>query len=366
MEVILYSPSIRDRWDAFVSGHKYAWVGHYSATFELEKEFGGDNISFLVVDDRHDVIGILPLFLFEKRVVKKTITLRSIRSGSSLRNGPLFLETLSEKQKREALDLLMQHLLAKARASKVDDINISYPVMHGDKMCLEHYGYLPLKKYGFVEGNTVAMVKDLRSDEQTLLASFRHNCRNAIKRCLAEGGEYVDVLDRAQWMDCYELNVQTFSAGGTSPYTMRVLEILWDNFVETGLAEVTAIRLKGKIICIQITAVRQNACYPWIGFNSKPAPIPGMDNLLDWKTMLHFKERGVEYFEIGSREFNDSKQIRISVYKESFQGRDTYCLEGKLILRPIKESMLRTVSLLRNRTFIASELASIVSEKVKE
>jgi len=347
MEIIPYSPSIRDKWDTFVSDHEYAWVGHYSATFELEKEFGGENISCLVVDDRQNVIGILPLFLFEKRLLRKTITLRTIRSGSTLRNGPLLLETLSDKQKREALDLLVQHLIVIARASKVDDIHISYPVMHGEITCLEYYGYLPLKKYGFVEQNVVTMVKDLRSDEQALMASFQHNCRKKIRRCVEEGGEFVDVLDRAQWMDCYELNVQTFSAGGTNPYSRKGLEILWDNFVETGLAEVTAIRLKGTIICVQITAVRKNACYPWILFNSKPAPIPGANNLLEWKNMLHFKERGVEYFEIGSREFADNKQIQISLFKESFQGRDTYCLDGKLILRPIKESMLRIVSLLR-------------------
>lgn len=347
MEVIPYSPSLRDKWDAFVSDHEYAWVGHYSVNFELEREFGGDNISCLVVDDRQNIVGIMPLFLFEKRILKKTITLRSIRSGTSLRNGPLFIESLSDKQKREALDLLVQHLLVIARASKVDDIHISYPVMHGDKTCLEHYGYLPLKKYGFVEENVVSMVKDLRSDDKTLLTSFKQNCQKKIRQCVEEGGEYVDALDRAQWMDCYDLNVQTFSAGNTAPYTRKALEILWDNFVETGLAEVTAIRFKGKIISVVITAVRKNSCYPWIAFNCKPAPIPGANNLLEWKNMLHFKERGVEYYEIGSREFDDNKQIHISMFKESFQGRDTYCLDGKLVLRPIKESLLRMVSLLR-------------------
>jgi hypothetical protein len=83
--------------------------------------------------------------------------------------------------------------------------------------------------------------------------------------------------------------------------------------------------------------------YAWIGFNSKPPPIAGAHNLLIWKTMLYHKQKGVEFFEIGSREFSHTKQVNISTHKESFQGRDTYCLDGSLILNPFKIFMLKTL-----------------------
>jgi len=346
MKVVPYSEPDCEKWDTFVSNHEYASVGHSSSIFELEREFGGENISCLVVDDRNTILGILPLFFYSKKI-KRIIPVRSIRSGSSLRNGPLFSENLSEKQKSEALDLLINYIIERGKKLLADEISLSYPVMCGENTCLEHYEYFPLKKYGFVEGNKVAMIKDLRRDEHLLFSGLRHNCRKNIRRCEEEGGEFIEVLDRNIWMGCYDLNVQTLSGSNTSPYTRKTMGILWDCFVKKELAEVTAIKLNGKIISVLITACMKKNCYPWIGFNSKPAPIPGNNNLLTWKTMLHFKSKGFCFFEIGSREFSDSKQINISAYKESFQGRNCYCLDGKLILRPLKDSMLNTLSLLQ-------------------
>lgn len=346
MRVVSYSESDRDAWDSFVFSHESASVGHHSSVFEFEKEFGGENISLLIVDGKNTIVGILPLFFYVNKI-KKIIPIRTIRSGSSLRNGPLLSDKLSEKQKGDALDLLMITTMDRGKTLLVDDISISYPVMCGDISSLEHFEYFPLKKYGFVEGNKVAMIKDLRCDEHLLLASLRHNCRKNIRRCEEEGGEFIVVRDRNLWMSSYDLNVQTLSGGNASPYTQKTMEMLWDCFVAKGVADITAIRLKGKIISILITTFMNNSCYPWIGFNSKPSPIPGSNNLLTWKTMLYFKSKGVHFFEIGSREFSDSKQINISAYKESFQGRNCYCLDGKLIFRPLKDSMLKTLSLLQ-------------------
>ncbi len=343
MEIISYTTSIRDKWDEFVCCHDYAWVGHHSAIFELEKEFGNENISLVVIDDKQKIIGIMPLF-FRIRKVKNIIPIqKSIVSGSSLRSGSLFADALSEKQQDKALDLLMSKIMELGHSLKVDDITIAYPIMHGDKTSLEHFGYFPLKRYGFKENNLVTMVKDLRFDEQTLFSSLRHNCRKNIRRCIEEGGEFINIVDRSQWMSCYDLNVQTFNTNFTKPYTLKTMEILWDSFVANGLAEITAIRLNNKIISVLVTAVMKKSYYAWIGFNSKPAPIPGANNLLTWKTMLYHKQKGVEFFEIGSREFSNTKQVNISAYKESFQGSDSYSLSGSLILSPLKMLMLKTL-----------------------
>ena len=341
MKVVKYSSSMCDQWDEFVCNHDYAWVGHHSSMFELEKEFGNENISLMLLDDKEKVIGIMPLFFYIKKIKNIIPLQKSLISASSLRSGPLLAQALSKKQQEKALDLLISETIALGKSLKVDNINIEYPVMYRDQTYLEHAKYFPLRKYGFEEDNVVGMVKDLSADEETLFSSLNNNCRTSIRKCISESGEFVNITDRTQWIDCYDINVQTFNSKFSRPYSLKTLEILWDNFVVNGLAEVTAVKHNGKIISITISAVMNNSCYPWIGFNSKPAPIKGTDNLLTWKTMLFFKQKDIRFFEIGSREFSHSKQINISKFKESFNGFDTYCLGGNLIFNPFKLFMLK-------------------------
>lgn len=299
-------------------------------------------------DERKNLIGILPLFFF-KRKVKKFFLIKSFVSSYSLRSGPLFSPELSKGQKDKALDVFMLKLLKDANYLGIDNIRISYPVIYGDNVSLEHYGYFPLKKYGFKEGNVVTIIKNLQIDEDELLKSLYQNCRNKIRQAKKKGAQFTEIDSYEEWMNCcYTLNLETFSTEAAKPFSKRYLGIIWKNFVEKGMAKVTGIKFEDRIISVRVTVFKGKSCYNWLCFNSKPSPIPGANNLLNWENLLYFKKRGMDLYEIGSLEFGDEKQIQISQFKESFNGKSYYCLDGELHLRPIKNSLLELSSHLKD------------------
>lgn len=343
MEVIRYNPIYLDQWDEFVLNHEYSWAGHHSGIFELEKELGGKNLSYILMDEKGKLIGIFPLFLHERKI-RKFIVIKTLTSGSSLRSGPLFSTKLTKKQQTKALDMLVSQIVKKANTIKVDNIKIAYPVMHGNKTSLEYYEYLPFKKYAFREGNAVTMIKDLRVSEDELFMSLTSKCRNMIKRGKREGVQFVEINNFIDWMDCYDLNLQTFRTGKTKAFSQKYMALVWEQLVKKNIVKITAMKYKDRIVSVNATVYMGTACYKWMSFNIKPSPIPGISNVIDWETMLLFKRIGIIFYEIGSREFVGEKLISISRFKESFNGRSCYCLDGEKNMRPTKKCLLDLLS----------------------
>ena len=220
---------------------------------------------------------------------------------------------------------------------KADEVTIGYPNVIDGQTSLNHYGYLPLKQFGYQESNVVTMIKDLSGEEEELFASLKSVCRKNIRRCRKEDVSFEEIQSKNQWLECYNLNLQTL---GSIAYSKKAMGIMWDNFVLQGAAMVTALRHKGEITNVVLTTGLRDSYYYWFGFNSRTDVVPGAANLLLWKTMLLYKQKGFKFFEVGSVEFVSGKYGNISRFKESFNGIPMYMLSGTLRLRPIKLSIL--------------------------
>jgi hypothetical protein len=231
-----------------------------------------------------------------------------------------------------------------AKRFNADRIWVGYPCFIGKQTALNYYGYYPLKRFGYRELNIVTMIKDLTSNSDLLFKSLNSDCRRMIRRCEKEGGTFYKITDRDEWLHCYDLNLQTL---GERAYSLEAMEIVWDQFVEKGIATITSTRLKGRNISVIVTTGMNKSCYWWIGFNTKPQVLKGANNFVLWNTMLLYKEMGVKFFEIGGMEFLHGKKKNISKFKESFNGTPTYLLSGVLELKLIKKTCFELLRVMR-------------------
>ena len=336
MKIIKYDDTLKKVWDEFVYSHPGAWTGHLSGIFALERETAtAENYSFMVFNEKEQVVALLPLFLVTHRELK-FLKRRVLNSGTHLASGPLLSPHVGIKMEKKILNVLISNVAEIGKQLKADEVTIGYPNVIGGQTSLSRYGYFPLKQFGYQERNVVTMIKDLSGEEEKLFASLKFVCRKNIRRCRKEDVSFEEIRSKEQWLECYNLNLQTL---GSIAYSKKAMELMWDNFVLQGAAKVTALRHKGEITNVTLFAGLKDCFYSWVGFNSRSDVVPGAGNMLLWETMLLYKQKGFNFFEVGSMEFVSGKYGNISRFKESFNGIPMYMLSGTLRLRPIKLSI---------------------------
>lgn len=342
MQIEEYNETRRADWDAFVAAHPHASFRHLSGLFALEAETSGArNRSLVIYDERNRLVGLLPLFEVVEPQLRYLRT-RTLNSGTTLPGGPLFVLSLSAKQQRDLLAELMAHVEGLARRIGAERVSISYPNVIGDETSIEHFGYLPLKRFGYREHNVVSLLLDLRAPRDVLFERLKYSCRKQINKCARDGLTFAQLTERADWLDCYDLNVQTL---GRLAYTRRALELVWDEFVARDVATVTVARHAGRPLSVIVTVGLNASSYNWIAFNAKTGFMNGAHNFALWHTIELWQRRGVSFFEIGSMEFADAKQKNIGTFKESFGGRACYALGGTLTLKPARRAFFELLQL---------------------
>jgi Acetyltransferase (GNAT) domain len=346
MQIEEYNETRRADWDAFVAAHPHASFRHLSGLFALEAEISGArNRSLMIYDERGRLVGLLPLFEVVERALRY-LRLRTLNSGTTLPGGPLFDLSLSAKQERDLLAELMAHVETLARSIGAERVSISYPNVIGDRTSIAHYGYLPLRRFGYREHNIVGLLLDLSASATALFAQLKSACRNMIRRAERDGLTWHVITDRAEWLACHALNVQTL---GAHAYTPRAFEIIWDEFVAKDTASVGTAKVGGRIASVCVVVGLRTSCYYWLGFNARPPLATGANNFALWHSILLWQQRGARFFELGSMEFDDARQQQIGAFKESFGGTPCYALGGARELKPHRRIVRELLTLARAR-----------------
>ncbi len=329
-----YTPDQHAAWADFVCNNPRAGFGHLPAIFDLEQVSSPHTVnrSILLRDDGGALIGVFPLFEIVSRELRY-IKSRELVSGTYLPSGPLLKADLPAKTSAKAFDALATYCVRLGRERRCDRIRVSFPNVIADEPAISQLRYLPLRSYGFHDTNPVSLLLDLGAEELQLFQRLDSGCRNKIRRAEREGATVHQVLDRDEWLSCYPLNVATL---GAIAHSRPVLETVWDGFVSNGSAQVHAANFDGAIHAVVVTIHLHSSSYYWFGFNSKSQPAPGINNLTLWRAICAAKARGTRLFQLGSKEFGDSKQRAISAFKESFGGECFCSLSGVLDLAPAR------------------------------
>lgn len=325
----------RPDWDRFVADNPHAWVGHDLAHIDFEESLGHESVSHLVLDNRDRVIGVTPLFLLKYRV-SRVFRFQAMVTGTLLRGAPLLAADMQPKTRHDFWRAWAEWARSEASQRGIDEIRVNFPHFIGEEHVLDFYGVNPLRELGFQDVPNLTMLIDLKAAGPDLLAVFDSNCRNKYRKAAAAGAEWEIIHDRDCWLSFDELNRQNFAEEATDPLTRRTMEIVWDRFVERGLARVAALKHEGVYLCASVRTGTKYSEYNWILFNRQPRTLQGSTNLFIGKDIEYMRQRGVHWCEMGSLEFDDPRQRTIAAFKRSFGGKVYRTMDCRLCLSPLK------------------------------
>lgn len=335
MDVVDFSPELRSGWDAFVSMHPHASYGHLSGQFGLAAVTPGlRHVSVLAID-RGEVIGVLPLFLHDRHALR-WVPVRELTSGGIFPGGPLVSPKLQGKAATAVMELLVNAVAARAKALKADAVVITHPHVVGGQPSIMRFGYSPLLNHGYASRSGIGLLLDLSCPPDKLAALRRSGCRQSINKAQASGAIVEILNDRAQWLACYPLNVQTL---GDLAYSEQQMAAIWDHFIAAGHATAHATYVDGLIAAVTVTVHFNKSAYYWIGLNRRP-PTLGAGHLALWTAILHAQSQGCGHFELGSLDLDSAKNKGISQFKQSFGGSAHQIISATLSVRPIKAAAL--------------------------
>lgn len=333
VQFVPYTAAKRQEWDQFVFSNPQAACAHLSSELILAEENSSTtNRSIMMYEHPGRLVGILPLHQKTSSALK-IVKERELAS----RGGPLFRAGLNESEQNAILDKLIEHLKQLARSLRADRILVSYPSSIDERLAVDRFGVLPLRKYGFVETNEMGTYLDLRRTEADLFSSLDKNCRYSIRKAEKDGVQISKLESRDEWLACETLNAQTF---GKLKHSKRRMEIVWDEFIVKGHAHAFVARHEGRVASVGLIQSLHKCAYYWIAYNARPLQ-QGANNYLLWRGILHAKELGMSTFLVGSYYLNEEPKTQaISDFKRRFGGTPYYVLGGSLTLKRNKRLLL--------------------------
>lgn len=333
MEIHEFEPAMLGEWDAFVAAHPLAGYGHLSANFSLAAATPGVRNVSLVVREGRTLIGVLPLFEQNGRALR-AVALRTWTSGAFFPAGPLIAP--GGKVEASALAQVLDAVRERARARGTDQVIVGHPAVTGGAPTSGRMAYSPLLHHGFHPRPGVGLGLDLTQTADRLAAGRKSGCRQTINKAVASGAVVTTIGSREEWMACHPLNVQTLG-----PLALSEAEVaaIWDAFIAPGHAVAHGVHADGKL-CAAVVTIRANGtAYYWHGWRAA-APVQGASHLGLWSAILACQDAGVRFFELGSLEFGDPKNVGISQFKQSFGGVPFPTLSAQLDMRPVKSAAL--------------------------
>lgn len=326
----------RQVWDAFVRANPHAWPGQDAAIIDFERGRGHASFAHLAFGDDRRLIAVAPMFLLGQRQAR-VFNFRILSTGSSLRGGPLLRPGLSLRVRQQFMKAWAAWLDDLASRERIDIIRVAFPHMVGDQLSTDFYDGYPLSEHGFADQGRLTLLMDLTVPGQ-LFDRLPPKTRRMVRCAETAGVEFRPVEDREEWLRFHEINVETFAGRDFEPYSLESMALVWDRFVDRGLAHAFCVGHEGRTISVTMIVGTRYSCYGWLGFNRRPMPIAGAKNLLTYRVMEWLRHRGVHYFEIGSMEFDDPLQRRIGRFKQSFGGRPHYGLQGLRTRSALKQA----------------------------
>lgn len=342
MATLALTSENRALWDAFVSRHPHATIGHHAETIAWEAEhLGVSSRAFLFVDDDRRVLAVCPLVETTGAEARAFAT-RSLVSGTQFPSGPLLDASLSVRAAQRVLGDVVGEVTRIAREVRADRVRLAYPVTVGDRLGIEYYGYCPLRAFGFSDANGIALVLDVRGDEQLLYKTIDSSCRNKARRAQREGVRIAPIETVDAWHAVHPLAKQTL---GDMALSEAAMHGVWARFIEPGRAAAFGAYVEDRMVSAVVMTSYGRSSYYWMGFNEHPRRVTGANNLVLWEAIKARRADGACFVELGSKEFDGGRQQAISDFKESFGARACYGLAGVRDFRPWRRLGLDVVRL---------------------
>ncbi len=335
-----------ERWDAFVRRHPQHGPGHLAATMRLERQQGhSTQASFALLDSGDAVVAICPL-IDSRHTDLRVLNTRHRLSGTWFPSGPLVALAEGARVATDLLDQVMHQAVTAAQRDGIDQLAISYPAILGPQPAIEALGFCPLRRFGFTDENRVALLLPLDCEEDRLFKGLDTKARNKVRRAETLGCRTDLVTDVEQWAAGYPLYADTL---GAAAMPQDAFMMVYEAFIRHGDAFAIRVLHQERLVNVVTVSVVNGAAYYWLGFNDREQAPAGANVLGLWQGIRTARMRGARFFELGSLDFEDGKQGRISAFKQQFGGRGYVAFNARLDLSPVKRHGIALASHLVRR-----------------
>ena len=338
MQIIELTKGLKEEWDKVAFSSNDAWFTHLYDWIEMiEKVLNLTSYSFFVKSDNDEVLGIFPLFLQKRKILKLfnlTTFISSIRGGG----GPAIVPDIGQKQRKKVLDAMFEYIDQLAEEKDVDWFFAFPPDLAPANLPPLKQNVNPLIFHGFKDVSTQTYLLQLNRSIDELWTNLDKKCRNAIRKAEKEKIEITKAEDLSDIEDYYKIHVETYNRTGVKPHPFEYFKSIWEYFGTKGIANFFFAEYKGeRIAALNVGAFKTGVVY-WTSCSKTDYMHLRPNNLLQWHAIKWAKEKGYQWYESGETFPNtkDEKLKGLTLFKKSFGG-DIYPLyKGLKVYKPYK------------------------------
>ncbi|MFP4380623.1 MAG: GNAT family N-acetyltransferase [Candidatus Sumerlaeia bacterium] len=316
VDVRLYEKADRKDWEKLVTSSPEAWLFHTREFIEMcvvpfdMREFS------LVARKQGEAVGILPLNYSMREAQPK---LGSLAFGPA---GPALSPKLSEKERAEILERMMERALYFAREENCHALTAAIPPAAPARLD-DQSGVSPLDALGFQASSTSSYVIDLRAGLDAVFAGFRSTVRNQIRR--AEKADInIRLADQSGDLDnYYRIHCETYERTGVSPHPREYFEGIFTRMMPKGLCRIWVAEKDGAPLAFANIAIFKNSAYYWTGCGTDAGLREGANHLIQWHAIRNLAESGIEWYDVGEAfpaASPGDKEAGLDLFKRGFGG----------------------------------------------
>jgi GNAT acetyltransferase-like protein len=312
-----------DEWDEFAKQSDDAWFWHTSSWLEFAREMGQTrsilDLSFFLTQGT-DVLAICPVMLEEVAGYRQFSYLGEFITFPAFRRG------LPDATRQDATDHYVGKLGALAREHDVASARVVIPALAPVRLAPSFSTINPLTRSGFLELPAATQVIDLARDAAELRGAMRKGHRADVTRASRDCDvSFWDAgsVTEAKFREYQELHRKD---AGRVTRSQRSFDLMlqWIRNDNAVLVEATH---AGTSVAFALVMIFGTGAY--YGSSCKDpdqARLPS-SHLIQWKTMLWLKDRGVRHYDLGPQYFGPqwhrvptTKDISIASFKRGFGG----------------------------------------------
>lgn len=323
MKYMKYVQMERQDWDASIRQLEGYPFGYTSDCIEFGVEYSQmilANEAFLLQEGKR-VLAVAAIYIEEDENGDRQV---SWNGGYCL--GPHLDKTLKYKEQEKYAKQMMQHIDEIAEQYQCKEIWLRIDPLTNPKQELTLYNYNFLLRYGYVDHSSLTQLIDLTKRQEELYSDIRKSHKRHIKRGGRYELEFYDSSNISQAQIELYKRIYEEDAGKVTRNSELYMHYLY--FIQNGLAVLELAKYKGEYVAALISTCSQKTAY-YSSYGELEERLEGIPvgHIMHWHMLLHMKEKGMEYYEMGEQVFGpthysspEKKLIDISSFKRRFGG----------------------------------------------
>lgn len=308
--------------------HRWEWLSMTAKVWDLENHF-------FVVRKQDRIVAGIPL-----QIPRGTPPSQRVARASAMgHSGPFVLENVSEKKRRQYLDLLATAVRRFAADYQIPTVQCSLPPIAKSQLCNDA-GVNSLQLSGWEDTSTISVIIDLTLPYDDLWSGLSSSTRQAITKARSDGY----TVEKTSWPEqvaaYYEIHQETYTRTGVRPHPKTYFQGIADGMAVNKLASLwVCMDSDGRAVGFLNTAHDDHAgentgALYWTGCSRSEHLASGVNYLLMWNAIIGAQKEGYQSFDVGEivLALDQNKANNLSIFKRKFGGELRRLYRGQMIV----------------------------------